>query len=114
MRRMFTVSGAQFLAEMNGKDLFECREVDIEQKRERGLCGAKCRTGEPCTMRVVIGKRRCRLHGGLSTGARTSDGRARLAESNRRRAEKRRLEIERGRVVLAELDRRIVAGEPLI
>ena len=36
-------------------------------------------------MRVVPGKRRCRFHGGLSTGPRTMEGRARIAEAQRRR-----------------------------
>nr|WP_276525746.1 HGGxSTG domain-containing protein [Ruegeria profundi] len=37
-------------------------------KSERPTCGAKTRTGGQCQARVVPGKRRCRLHGGLSTG----------------------------------------------
>ncbi|MES2462275.1 MAG: HGGxSTG domain-containing protein [Armatimonadota bacterium] len=32
------------------------------------------------------GKSRCRLHGGCSTSPTTAEGRARFAESNRRRA----------------------------
>ncbi len=36
-------------------------------------------------MRVVSGKRRCRFHGGMSTGPRTKAGRARIAEAQRRR-----------------------------
>jgi hypothetical protein len=36
-------------------------------------------------MRVVPGKRRCRFHGGMSTGPRTKAGRARIAEVQRRR-----------------------------
>jgi hypothetical protein len=31
-------------------------------------------------MRVVPGKRRCRFHGGLSTGPKTKAGRARIAD----------------------------------
>ncbi|WP_371813400.1 HGGxSTG domain-containing protein [Ruegeria sp. HKCCA4008] len=37
-------------------------------KSERPECGAKTRAGGQCQARVVPGKRRCRLHGGLSTG----------------------------------------------
>ncbi|WP_305851945.1 HGGxSTG domain-containing protein [Ruegeria sp. HKCCD7255] len=37
-------------------------------KSERSACGAKTRAGGQCQARVVPGKRRCRLHGGLSTG----------------------------------------------
>lgn len=33
------------------------------------ICGAKTRTGSPCSNRPIAGKKRCRLHGGLSPGA---------------------------------------------
>lgn len=60
-------------------------------KAERPLCGAKCRSGEPCRARVVVKgggvlATRCRLHGGLSTGPKTEAGRLAIAASNRRRA----------------------------
>ena len=60
-------------------------------------CGARCRTGEPCKMRVEWGKKRCRLHGGLSTGPRTTEGRCRIALSNNCRAveARRRKESEK-------------------
>ena len=63
------------------------RRLHIWRKRRSTLplCGAKTRAGGECRMRVVAGKRRCRLHGGLSTGPRSEEGRARIAESNRRR-----------------------------
>ena len=32
-------------------------------------CGAKARTGTPCQRPPVQGRKRCRLHGGLSPGA---------------------------------------------
>jgi hypothetical protein len=54
-------------------------------KAEQERCGAKCRDGHACLMRVVPGKRRCRLHGGMSTGPRTEAGREAIRESNRRR-----------------------------
>jgi hypothetical protein len=53
-------------------------------------CDAKTRTGTPCKRRPISGRRRCRNHGGLSAGATTPEGRARIAESNRRRAEIKR------------------------
>ncbi|MGX9352354.1 HGGxSTG domain-containing protein [Shimia sp. W99] len=37
-------------------------------KNDRPTCGAKTRSGGQCQARVVPGMRRCRLHGGLSTG----------------------------------------------
>ena len=63
----------------------------IKPKSQRALCGAKCRNGQTCRARPIkradgrIAKR-CRWHGGLSTGAKSVEGRARIAESNRRRA----------------------------
>lgn len=46
---------------------------------DNGRCGARCRTkdGAPCEAPRVKGKRRCKLHGGLSTGPTTDAGRAR-------------------------------------
>jgi len=55
-------------------------------KRERPFCGARTRAGAPCRARCAEGKTRCRLHGGLATGPKTEAGKARIAESNRRRA----------------------------
>ncbi len=52
----------------------------------RSLCGATTRSGQPCKRRAIEGRKRCRNHGGLSTGPKTAEGRARIAESNRRRA----------------------------
>ena len=45
-------------------------------------CGAKTRSGEPCAKFPIKGKRRCRLHGGLSSGPKTAEGRARIAAAN--------------------------------
>jgi len=54
--------------------------------RNRKRCGARARSrgGEPCQCKVVPGRTRCRLHGGLSTGPRTAEGKARSAEGSRR------------------------------
>lgn len=40
-------------------------------------CKAQTRAGQPCKKRPTPGKMRCRLHGGLSTGPKTKEGRAR-------------------------------------
>lgn len=47
-------------------------------------CGARTRAGGECQAPPVIGRRRCRMHGGASTGPRTVEGRAR-ARANLRR-----------------------------
>lgn len=68
------------------------RPVDREPRGERPVCGAKRRDGGTCCARVVwvageeSPRRRCRLHGGLSTGPRTSAGAARARANLRRGA----------------------------
>ncbi|MEJ6390473.1 HGGxSTG domain-containing protein [Gymnodinialimonas ulvae] len=52
------------------------------------LCGAKTRTGEPCQRKPILGRKRCRNHGGMSTGPKTEEGLARIAEGQRRRWKK--------------------------
>jgi hypothetical protein len=54
-------------------------------RKERPACGARNRCEAPCAVRVEPGKRRCRFHGGLSTGPKTTEGRARIAQAQRRR-----------------------------
>ena len=79
--------------------------------KPRRPCGAKTRTGSPCKNHPVSGRKRCRMHGGASTGPRTRQGRERIAAAHlkhgkRRRAliaeHKRRNEI--GREIQAEID----------
>ena len=41
-------------------------------------CGAKTRSGRPCEEFAIKRSRRCRLHGGLSTGPRTAEGKAKI------------------------------------
>lgn len=52
---------------------------------ERPLCGAKTREGGKCAQRAIPGKRRCRYHGGLSTGPKTEAGKARVRWGQYRR-----------------------------
>jgi hypothetical protein len=57
---------------------------------DRPTCGAYARsTGKPCQA-PPRANGRCKLHGGKSTGPRTSEGRARIAEANRKRWSARR------------------------
>jgi hypothetical protein len=48
-------------------------------------CGALTRKGTPCRCKPLPGKRRCKFHGGASTGPKTPEGRERIAEAQRRR-----------------------------
>ena len=54
----------------------------MKETLEPRRCGAKTRTGSPRAKYPIAGKRRCRNHGGLSTGPRTAEGRARIAAAN--------------------------------
>jgi len=48
-------------------------------KRERPRCGARTRAGGSCQAPALLEKERCRMHGGLSTGPKTAEGKARSA-----------------------------------
>lgn len=47
-------------------------------------CAAKTRAGTPCKRTDISANGRCKFHGGLSTGARTAEGKARQLEGYRR------------------------------
>jgi hypothetical protein len=44
-------------------------ETQLQNLRRALRCGAMTRAGSPCQCRAVRGRRRCRVHGGLSPGA---------------------------------------------
>lgn len=46
------------------------------------ICGAKTRAGAPCAKPPSLGRNRCRLHGGLSTGPKTADGKAKISAAH--------------------------------
>ncbi len=48
------------------------------------LCGAKARTNnhQPCRQPAMLTNGRCRLHGGKSSGAKTSEGKIKSAQAN--------------------------------
>jgi hypothetical protein len=51
-----------------------------------GVCQSRNRRGEQCKVRLEVfrcknGKWRCRWHGGLSTGAKTPEGKARSLQA---------------------------------
>ena len=51
----------------------------------RVRCNAKTRKGTSCRNLSEAGRRRCKFHGGMSTGPRTIEGRERIAKAQRRR-----------------------------
>ena len=48
---------------------------DIQRLKQ--VCGAKNRQGSPCQVKQLYPNGRCKFHGGLSTGCRTDEGKAR-------------------------------------
>lgn len=48
------------------------------------LCGARSKQNDhrPCRQPAIKNKARCRMHGGLSTGPKTPEGKRRSAEAN--------------------------------
>jgi hypothetical protein len=52
-------------------------------------CGAVTRKGTLCRARGLPGKKRCKFHGGFSTGPKTVEGRERIAAAQRQRWAKR-------------------------
>lgn len=60
------------------------RETD-RFARLRVVCGAKTRKGRSCLNKSEAGKKRCKFHGGKSTGPKTAEGKSRIAEAQRLR-----------------------------
>lgn len=69
------------------------RRATLSDMRRR-TCGAMTRRSMECRLRTEPGRKRCRLHGGLSTGPLTAEGKARIAEAQRKRWAERRKRAE--------------------
>jgi len=85
--------GAPIVFEQRLSYRFE--RIETTPKSERATCGARTRSGKPCCAHVATRSngtlaRRCRLHGGLSSGPITQAGREAIAEANRARAKSRK------------------------
>ena len=66
-------------------------------------CSAKTRSGNPCQKPPMKGKNRCRLHGGLSTGPRTVEGKARIAAAHYKHGRRTKAFVEIRKKIWAEL-----------
>ncbi|MBB1498543.1 helix-turn-helix transcriptional regulator [Paracoccus sp. MC1862] len=89
--------GGGVLSPFTDVDAWAARQLAAYREREaqraarrRVPCGAKTRKGTPCRNKSEPGKRRCKFHGGLSTGARTPEGIERIRDTQRRRWAKAR------------------------
>lgn len=61
---------------INSPEWIQERE-NVEKQVDHKICGAKNRQGRPCKRYPILGRERCRNHGGCSTGAKTEEGRYR-------------------------------------
>lgn len=80
-------SDTQADADSKAAVLFEAWKAREAQRAatRRVVCGAKNRKGTPCRCMSEPGKRRCKFHGGKSTGPKTPEGIERIREAQRRR-----------------------------
>ena len=66
-------------------------------------CGARTRRGTLCQKPPLNGKTRCRLHGGLSTGPRTAEGKARIVAAHWKHGRRSRAFTEARKQIWADL-----------
>lgn len=77
-------------------------------------CGARTRAGTPCKRRDLYRSGRCKMHGGLSTGPRSSEGKAKVAANGRSKAHGALTKVDDEAAVSGEWPVDIVRGvEPL-
>lgn len=69
-------------------------KVTRRERKQRPFCGAKTRKGTPCQAKVYwphewdAPAKRCRMHGGLSTGPTTPEGMERLTKAAKKTMER--------------------------
>ena len=68
-------------------------------------CGAKTRSGGTCQNPAIKGRSRCKLHGGLSTGPRTPEGKARSIAAHTKHGRRSKAHVEKVKAINAELRR---------
>ena len=66
-------------------------------------CAAKTRKGTACQKPPLRGKARCRLHGGLSTGPKTPEGKARIAAAHWKHGRRSKAFTEARKQIWADL-----------
>ena len=66
-------------------------------------CGARTRRGTACQKSPLAGKTRCRLHGGLSTGPKTTEGKARIVAAHWKHGRRSRAFTEARKQIWADL-----------
>ena len=59
-------------------------EIALNRYRPKRVCGARKKTGERCRSKDLHRGGKCKFHGGLSTGARTPEGKVRAIAAMQR------------------------------
>ena len=67
------------------------------------ICEARTRKGSSCQKPPLKGKSRCRLHGGLSTGPKTPEGKARIAAAHWKHGRRSKAFTEARKQIWADL-----------
>lgn len=80
IRKMFDAIDVPFLtAELQERMNQVIQDDNARRASRRVKCGARTRTGSKCKALSVPGKRRCKWHGGCSTGPKSAAGKAKSA-----------------------------------
>lgn len=72
-------------------------------KHQNNICGALTRARTMCRRPPIKSKKRCRLHGGLSTGPKTAEGKARIAAAHWKHGRRSKNFVEMRKKIWAEL-----------
>ena len=71
------------------------------------VCGATPRSGGLCQTHPVKGKMRCRLHGGLSTGPKTIEGKQRIMDAHYKHGRRSKAFVLARRKIWADLRQKV-------
>lgn len=75
-----SISGAAFIVYEQNAQWYELKRSTYEPAP---ICGARRKNGERCRSKDLYRGGKCRFHGGLSTGARTPEGKQRAIAAMR-------------------------------
>ena len=73
--------------------------------KDTNPCNAKTRSGSRCLKPPIKGRNRCRLHGGLSTGPKTPEGKAACIAANWKHGQRSKSFAEARKQIWADLRR---------
>ena len=66
-------------------------------------CSAKTRKGTACQKPPIKGKKRCKLHGGRSSGPKSAEGKARIAKAHWKHGRRSKRFVEQRKKIWVEL-----------